>query len=533
MSQQKKTVKKTDQAQIRAFHLDLKGVAFRPEYLPQLLADLASQRINAVLVEYEDIFPFQSIDIAFDPRVTWTPEVLISFQAGAKQYGIEVIPLQQCLGHLEYVFRWKQYHKFALDRSYPSTLDINNPKAKALIFAMLDEVIAAHPESRYIHVGMDEAHALVAHAQANGQDVVALFFDWLDELCTLCERHGKAPLIWSDMLEDHISPQSLKLFAKFKNRVVLCPWDYSSEGTRIKTGRIAGMRFSKEWLKEPTNPEAPGHGPGSLFTEDIPPAVRKLVDPYIKGRYFLPMFQADLWGGLGFLVLGASAALSSADGALLPFYNRHIENIRAWSRAIKRTGALGQIATAWARGTTFCPPNCRQEVLWPLIAEMSRSMGAEPQPFFEGIPEPTVERIVVLLGRSRDDWRMEEQIADEMRDLTPQLKTHHYEWRAIELMARLLALHRRAEFVLSEVDFFYAGQRLVEPEWQRRLDDQAAILKDMKALRREIDEHFGQRYHGDAYEEWLRHLFDLHVDRIKAARDLCRERLKKSRKVYG
>src|SRR4051794_38498356 len=49
---------------IIGLHLDLKGVAFRPNYIPQLFADLRSQRVNLVLVEYEDVFPFNGIDIA-------------------------------------------------------------------------------------------------------------------------------------------------------------------------------------------------------------------------------------------------------------------------------------------------------------------------------------------------------------------------------------------------------------------------------------------------------------------------------------
>ena len=52
-------------------HLDLKGMNFKPSYIPQYLADLATQGVNAVLVEYEDIFPFQGIDIAYDKTVVW------------------------------------------------------------------------------------------------------------------------------------------------------------------------------------------------------------------------------------------------------------------------------------------------------------------------------------------------------------------------------------------------------------------------------------------------------------------------------
>jgi hypothetical protein len=64
---------------IIGIHLDLKGVAFRHSYVPQLMKDLAGQRVNAVLVEYEDVFPFDGIDIAADRKTRWSKRMLREF----------------------------------------------------------------------------------------------------------------------------------------------------------------------------------------------------------------------------------------------------------------------------------------------------------------------------------------------------------------------------------------------------------------------------------------------------------------------
>ena len=106
---------------IIGIHLDLKGVQFKPSYLPQLLEDLAGQGINTVLVEYEDVFPFAGLDIAYDRSVVWSRRTLARFQDAAAANGIEVIPLQQCLGHLEYLFRWRKHRAGAENPKYPST----------------------------------------------------------------------------------------------------------------------------------------------------------------------------------------------------------------------------------------------------------------------------------------------------------------------------------------------------------------------------------------------------------------------------
>jgi hypothetical protein len=498
------------------------------------LADLKSQGVNTVLVEYEDIFPFDGLDIAFDNSVTWSKRTLRRFLDEARQNNIEVIPLQQCLGHLEYLYRWDRYRKMALDIKYPSTLNITDEAACELIDNMLCQVIEAHPDSRYIHLGMDEAHALVRYAENTKQDVLALFMSHLERLCRVCEEYGKTPIIWSDMWEDHINPDSLALFEQFKERVVLCPWDYGASGERIGVGRIAGMRASRKWLDTPDDPAAPTIGSGTTWIEDMPAPMRKLVAPYIiEGRFFVPMFQADLWSKLGFRVLGASAVRSSATLAVMQDYNKQAGNIRAWGRAVERTGILGQVATAWARGTSWCPPGFNFDLVWPLVAELARSMDVKPKPFFTGIPARTVDRIIKTIGRCRADWRLEKQVIEEMQELAPQLTAHRHEWESMILMLRVLELHRRAAAAIDEVDFFHANYRPVDSEWQRRLDDQAAILKELASMRREVRAHFGQRYHGDAFEEWVRDLFDFHTGRLQDCQRISRHKKQVAKKLYA
>ena len=80
-------------APIVGFHLDLKGVVPKPGYHRQLLKDLAGMGVNAVLVEYEDVFPFRGLNIAWDPSVTWSTRTLRSFLRTAADLKIEVIPL--------------------------------------------------------------------------------------------------------------------------------------------------------------------------------------------------------------------------------------------------------------------------------------------------------------------------------------------------------------------------------------------------------------------------------------------------------
>ena len=518
-------------APIIGVQLDLKGMNFKPVYIPQYLADLASQKVNAVLIEYEDVFPFRGLEIAADPASVWSRATLQKFLREAKRHRIEIIPLQQCLGHLEYLLGWKKYRHLAEDWDYPSTIRTGDPRAVTLITNLLQQICEAHPDSRYIHVGMDEAHALKLAAKRLQKDVLDVFLDHLRILLPIVEAAGKTPMVWTDMLEDHFRPDAFK---EFQGRAIFASWDYSPiHGLTPACRFVGGTRVSRTWLNEPENPAAPAIGLGTQFTEDHPPAIQKLLAPYRKGRLYVPGFQLDAWTTRGVPAVFASAARVSANLSVLPPYNALASNIRGATAAVKRTRQLGQIATSWARGNTWCPPNYCIDLQWPLISLLADTMGAKPQPFWPGIPAKTVDRIIRTLGRCRENWSIESRIADEMDTLAPQLRAHRYEWTSIALMARVLALQRRADYNILEVDFFTANCRPCDSEWQRRINEQNQTLRDLGTMRRKVRAHFGKRYAGSAFEEWLRHLFDLPEQRICAGQKICRAKLKQARKFYN
>ena len=511
-------------------HLDMKGIVFRPAYIPQLMRDLASQGINAVLVEYEDIFPFDGLDVAYDPPTVWSKDAIQTLREEGRNNGIEIIPLQQCLGHLEWVFRWGRYAGFAESREYPSTLCLTDPAGKALVHDMLCQVLDAHPESRFIHLGMDEAFALQQVAARTGQGVLDIFIDYLLELIEIVERYGKTPIIWSDMLEDHFVAGR---FDRIKDRVVLAPWDYATTGTRSPMGRILGHRISNAWLEEPENPAAPPIGLGARFFEDLPEEIQALIAPYRHGREIDSFFQVDLWTKLGFRVLGTTAVRDVSQDSILPNYLTHFANIRGWAQAITRNNQLGVIGSSWSRGTTFCWPTYPIDAAWPAISVLAQAMGAAPCPFFTGIPTEIVEGLAGKLSRCLKDWSIESDVCDEMEAWLPQITAHRYEWQSIIYLGRIYSLYRQANYALLEVDAFRAGHRPVTPEWQRRLDDQQRLHSELTALRAEVEPHFRQRYHGRHFTEWLDHAFAIPLERLHEAEERCQAYLSAMRDEYG
>ncbi len=518
-------------------HLDFKGVLPRPEYLPQLLQNLSDLKYDGILVEYEDIFPFECADFSVDSSEKWSRETLQSFLAEAARLNLQVIPLQQTLGHFEYVLRWNSFRDFALGGEktppeYPSTIDITRQAPRNLALTMLREVLEAHPESRYVHLGMDEAQALVGHARQNGRDVVAVFLDYLQDLCDECERHNVKPVIWSDMLEDHFSPSSLARFKEFADRVVLCSWDYEANGQRTTWARFNGNRTARARRENPLHQDSPPISGAQLFVEDLDEAGRAFIEKHFDGETFAPLFWCDAWRDLGFEVWGASASRTSGDGAILPFYNERVANVQAWSEARKRTGASAQVVTSWARGTTFCPPIFPFDATWFTLQQAAVAEGRSTPAFFQGIDEETVSWIFQALGKCRENWRMENQLAIQMRELAPQLQTHQWEWEAVALLAGVLHWSRRLNFAHEEMTYFECNDLLPDSEWQRRIDEQAAISADGAALRGQVSTHFAQLYAGRAFQEWIRDVFDVPLEQVQRDTQSCYAKLENSRTRY-
>jgi hypothetical protein len=508
--------------QLAAVHLDLKGVLFRPEYMPRLFADLAGQGINAVLVEYEDVFPFQCVEVAWDKASCWTPDTLRAFQAAAAENGVEIIPLQQCLAHLEYLFRWPAYRRLSEDPAEAATVCPTNPEAVAVIASMLREVLEAHPDSRYVHLGMDEARSLVTSERVRERGgPLVVFLEYLRGLCDIVESYGKTPIIWSDMLEDHFEADA---FAEFTDRVILAPWDYTSGTAAMKRIRLAGHRI----LRADAAP-----GANALFIEDLPDDVLALIEPCRTPEGLRSLFQVDLWTRLGFRVIGGTVLRFSAQGPILPDYNQSGENIIAWRDAIQRTNQLGLIATSWARANTFYPPNFRIDLTWPLVAAFARAAGRKPAPFWPGVPENEVSRIVHSLGRCRAGRADNELVlAEEMAARTDKLENHHFEWTSLEWMARTLHLSKKAQRCMAATEPFVSGARLIEPEWERRIAAIEAVMAELAQLKEDVHNHFGQRFTGLAYDEWLHYVFTWPREQLAARAALCRKRRAEVGRIY-
>ncbi|MBI4977606.1 MAG: family 20 glycosylhydrolase [Spirochaetes bacterium] len=327
---------------LRAFHIALaNGDAPSIDRFIRLIRTLADLKYNAVVIEYDNRFPWESHP-KIAHRNAYTKEQLHRLIQTAEDHFIETIPLLDSLGHAE---PYLVHNEYAHLRELPDQtheMCPQHPGSLALMKELWTEVLAIHKNSRYAHITGDEVFRMGAfcpkcaeHA-ANGT-LAKLFTGYYAALSRWIIAQGKTPMMWDDMLWKY--PEDL---AAFPRNVVLTAWCYYGlEAQRWK------FRFGD------INPEG-----------DCSPERMALFDDYWKtdtpGEYQrYPMFRFFI--DKGFTVMGSTAASASGSPCSMPRPRERFLNCMSYAETISANGGTGIINTFWSAPGTA-------EEAWPGIA---------------------------------------------------------------------------------------------------------------------------------------------------------------------
>ncbi|MGI6086944.1 MAG: glycoside hydrolase family 20 zincin-like fold domain-containing protein [Kiritimatiellia bacterium] len=333
---------------MRIQHIDLKRLGWNYDYLCALPARLAELKINFILLECEDKFQFDFYDQISVPSA-FTPDQWRNFGRIAHEHFIEVMPLVQCLGHLEYVLRLPRYAELRENPENSSQACPLHPGTLELFQRMAGEIMAAFPGTRYFHIGGDEPFLLgtcprcAAVAAANGKG--ALYADYLNRaLGWVRDSCGKIPVFWADIVLAH--PEAATACSK---DAVAVDWNYKPLALREKSVLTRAL---------------PGGNIDAEKYRQLPDATRIRVEKYLEfdaergDFYSLP--GGPLLRYLGFTVFSASHVARA-------------DNVLAHSASVCRHGLAGHLATYWASADSLRPPYTVFETRWPGIAMLGAS----------------------------------------------------------------------------------------------------------------------------------------------------------------
>jgi len=275
---------------VKGFHLDLRIQVMTVSALKDFALQLKRYGINTLIMEWEGTYPFDKNPL-IPNRYAYSKRDIESFIKYCNGLGIDVIPLQQSFGHVEYILRHYKYKPLREDeKDYSQVCPLQEDIDKALFTDLYRELISTHT-SKYIHIGGDETY-LLGHCprcsqKAKTEGTSRLYIDYIKMLCEIVISLGKRPILWADIALKY--PEAIKLLPK---ETIFIDWNY-------------GWDFNR-------------------FGDH-----QKLMES-------------------GYEIWGSPALRSHPDNYFLTQWEKHFKNIQDFIPAARRLGYRGIVMTSWS-----------------------------------------------------------------------------------------------------------------------------------------------------------------------------------------
>ncbi len=191
--------------------------------LEALIDRLASLKVNQVQLYSEHTFAYRNHSEVHTAASPLDAEEIRQLDAFCRARHVELVPNQNCLGHMNRWLAHDRYRPLAIEPEGftdpygitrpPMTIEPTDPRSLALIRELLAELLPLFT-SRRVNVGLDEAWELPASR-------IDDFLAWVTTLRALPELEGREMLMWGDMISGHPD-----LLTRLPAGVTVCEWGY-------------------------------------------------------------------------------------------------------------------------------------------------------------------------------------------------------------------------------------------------------------------------------------------------------------------
>jgi len=228
-----------------------RNAVLKPDAAKAFIRRLALMGINVLMLYTEDTYAVPGEPMFGYLRGGYTHAELRALDRYAAQFGIEMFPCIQTLGHLEQMLQWPAYHEY---RDTDGVLLAKQEKTYALLEKMI-RAASAPFRSKRIHIGMDEAHGIGSgrYRQLYGEkSAFKILNAHLARVLKIGRGLGLRPMIWSDMYfrigsktNDYYDRKAViprKVIAQIPKGVELVYWDYYHHDVAFYTEYIKRHR---------------------------------------------------------------------------------------------------------------------------------------------------------------------------------------------------------------------------------------------------------------------------------------------------
>lgn len=275
-----------------AFHLDLRVSQLTYSGLIQLANSLSDNGFNTLIIEYESTFPYNEYPYISNKN-SYSENEIKSFINYCDSLKLDVIPLQQTFGHLEYILQYPVLSKYRESKTDYSQLCPSQNNIK-FVSNLIGDLVSYH-SSNYFHIGGDETKLLgmcsKCSNRVDNEGEGGVFYSYINDIINLViDKYHKIPIIWGDMVLKYP-----KYYNNLPKKTIILDWNY-------------GWKFN--------------------------PKLNSIIDS-------------------GYTCWGAAAMRSSPDN----FYNidikRHFDNLFEYYYDALNAGFQGFVLTSWATSGKF------------------------------------------------------------------------------------------------------------------------------------------------------------------------------------
>lgn len=281
----------------RVVHFDLKGAPPKIPALMQLIPWLARQGATAVLLEYEDMFPWHGRLGQIAAKNHYTRKQIASLVATCRNHGLEVIPLVQTFGHLEFALKHERWSHLREVPELPQALCPSLNESMSLVRTLIDQTMAMHPGVRYLHIGCDEVYQIGECERCRLLVRETIFLQHVEAVARYVrQKYAAIPIIWDDMLR-HVSETAMQEM-HLGQLVEPMVWVYAEDVYRFVQPSVwtkFGQVFSHVWAASAFK--------GAFGEQLTVPNVRRHLDNNLNWLDVMASEASKFTGGFRGLVL--------------------------------------------------------------------------------------------------------------------------------------------------------------------------------------------------------------------------------------
>ena len=303
------SIKDYPSLEYRSIHIDVKHHTEKKDYYFKLIDELASIKINGIIIEFEDKLGYERRPTIAAPdsySISWWK----SLSEYANERNIKISPLIQGLGHASFILKHDKYKGLRDVSDDDWAFNPLDPDTYNVQFDLYRDAMKATPFGQFLHVGGDEVRVI----DRDGKKGFELNLIWLNKVSEFAKQNNRTPIFWDDMYLKHGGVWMV------------------TRNTKLTKQKVDSIWISNE--KKLTE-----------YLDDFP---KNCI--YMRWNYFYPWAEGNLktidWYKENNLkVMGATAGQTR--WVLMPLDYSNIESIKSFSLTSVLKKLDGLLLTLW------------------------------------------------------------------------------------------------------------------------------------------------------------------------------------------